>query len=93
MFMNYFMKSVGACWIAVCSGYVIHVISYFNPYAINLYLVQMAASRDGKMYVFGGYTDSTMWRTAKEEFEWIDDGVEQRFVGGAPALNDKPKAV
>jgi hypothetical protein len=53
----------------------------------------MAASRDGKMYVFGGYTDSTMWRTAKEEFEWIDDGVEQRFVGGAPALNDKPKAV
>ena len=40
----------------------------------------MAAASGGSLYVFGGYSDSTMWREAKAEFEWIDDGIEQRFV-------------
>ena len=30
---------------------------------------QMAAAADGKLYVFGGYADSTMWREAKEDFQ------------------------
>ena len=43
---------------------------------------QMAAASGGKMYVLGGYTDSTMWRNAKPpvDFEYISDGTHDKYM-------------